>query len=52
VLFRSFLRDWLYGTKTPRMPGHPDWTVTPVSSALRQPQNRTDGHWHDNSATL
>lgn len=48
----GFLRDWLYGTKTPRMPGHPDWTVTPVSSALRQPQNRTDGHYHDNSATL
>ena len=48
----GFLRDWLYGTRTPRMPGHPDWTVTPVSSALRQPQNRTDGHWHDNSATL
>jgi len=22
-----FLRDWLYGTKTPPMPGHPDWTV-------------------------
>ncbi|WP_210593057.1 M1 family metallopeptidase [Streptomyces sp. GESEQ-35] len=47
----GFLRDWLYGTKTPRMPGHPDWTVTPPSSALRQPESRTDGH-HDNSATL
>jgi len=23
----AFLRDWLYGTKTPPMPGHPDWTV-------------------------
>jgi aminopeptidase N len=32
---RGFLRDWLYGTKTPRMPGHPDWTVDPV-----QPQAR------------
>jgi aminopeptidase N len=29
----GFLRDWLYGTKTPPMPGHPDWTVAPVSSA-------------------
>jgi len=48
----GFLRDWLYGTKTPRMPGHPDWTVTPVTPSLRQPQNRTGGHWHDNSATL
>ncbi len=25
-----FLRDWVYGTKTPAMPGHPDWTVNPV----------------------
>ena len=24
------LDDWVYGTKTPRMPGHPDWTVDPV----------------------
>ena len=23
----GFLRDWLYGTKTPPMPGHPDWKV-------------------------
>jgi aminopeptidase N len=22
-----FLREWLYGTETPPMPGHPDWTV-------------------------
>ncbi|AHH94406.1 M1 family metallopeptidase [Kutzneria albida] len=22
----GFLRDWLYGKKTPPMPGHPDWT--------------------------
>jgi aminopeptidase N len=27
-----FLRDWLYGGKTPPMPGHPDWTVNPVGS--------------------
>jgi aminopeptidase N len=26
----GFLRDWVYGTKTPKMPGHPDWTVDPV----------------------
>ena len=25
-----FLRDWLYGTTTPPMPNHPDWTVDPV----------------------
>lgn len=27
----GFLRAWLYGTHTPPMPGHPDWTVDPVS---------------------
>jgi aminopeptidase N len=27
-----FLRDWLYGTKTPKMPGHPDWKVNPVTA--------------------
>ena len=47
----GFLRDWLYGTKTPRMPGHPDWTVTPVTSTLRTPQSRPSAP-HDNSATL
>ena len=29
----GFLRAWLYGTTTPPMPGHPDWTVEPVKSA-------------------
>ena len=32
----GFLRDWLYGTKTPPMPGHPDWKVDPVVE--NQPQ--------------
>nr|WP_234322569.1 M1 family metallopeptidase [Streptomyces sp. NRRL S-350] len=26
----GFLDDWLYGLRTPPMPGHPDWTVEPV----------------------
>ena len=26
-----FLRIWLYGTKTPPMPGHRDWAVDPVA---------------------
>jgi aminopeptidase N len=26
----GFLRAWAYGTTTPPMPGHPDWTVDPV----------------------
>ena len=29
----GFLRDWLYGTTTPPMPGHPDWKVDPVVEA-------------------
>ncbi|GGL04832.1 M1 family metallopeptidase [Mangrovihabitans endophyticus] len=30
---RSFLRAWLYGSTTPPMPGHPDWTVTAPAPA-------------------
>jgi aminopeptidase N len=26
----GFLESWLYGTTTPPMPNHPDWTVLPV----------------------
>ncbi|MEU6307902.1 M1 family metallopeptidase [Streptomyces chartreusis] len=48
----GFLQDWLYGTKTPRMPGHPDWTVTPVNPALAAPHSRKGSRSHDNSATL
>ena len=48
----GFLRDWLYGTKTPRMPGHPDWTVTPAKASLSAPRDRRDSHHHENSATL
>jgi aminopeptidase N len=29
----AFLTAWLFGTKTPPMPGHPDWTVDPVPPA-------------------
>jgi aminopeptidase N len=28
-----FLQEWLYGTTTPPMPNHPDWTVDPVPAA-------------------
>ncbi|WP_267243768.1 M1 family metallopeptidase [Streptomyces sp. PR69] len=31
-----FFRDWLYGKRTPPMPGHPDWKAEPVTAA-RQP---------------
>jgi aminopeptidase N len=30
-----FLRTWLYGAKTPPMPGHPDWTVNPAGAKQR-----------------
>ena len=30
---KSFLEAWLYSSTTPPMPGHPDWTVTPVPPA-------------------
>ncbi|MET8136928.1 M1 family metallopeptidase [Streptomyces sp. NPDC005251] len=48
----GFLNDWLYGTRTPRMPNHPDWTVTPVLSSLVAPRNRAPGHYPDSTATL
>ena len=34
-----FLHDWLYGTKTPAMPGHPDWKVKTV----REVEGRSAG---------
>jgi aminopeptidase N len=48
-----FLRTWLYGSATPPMPGHPDWTVTPVP-ATPPPAARstTPVPSRDNSATL
>ena len=30
--FVPFLRDWVYGTTIPPMPGHPDWTAAPASA--------------------
>lgn len=40
---RPFLEDWLYGTRTPPMPNHPDWTVEqPGPSTLGKPDLRTD----------
>jgi aminopeptidase N len=32
-----FLRAWVYGTTTPPMPGHPDWTADPVGAAKMAP---------------
>jgi aminopeptidase N len=34
----TFLRAWLYGTRTPPMPGHPDWEVDPVLATATAPR--------------
>ncbi|MFC0625157.1 M1 family metallopeptidase [Kribbella deserti] len=40
---RPFLTDWLYGTKTPPMPNHPDWTVIPpTTTRLAAVDTRSD----------
>ncbi|MGW3148540.1 M1 family metallopeptidase [Streptomyces sp. NPDC001177] len=31
----GFLKDWLYGEKTPPMPGHPDWKSTPPAKGAQ-----------------
>ncbi|MET9479218.1 M1 family metallopeptidase [Streptomyces sp. NPDC006638] len=36
----GFLMEWLYGTTTPRMPGHPDWTVTPPRASAARRDDR------------
>ncbi|MET8974775.1 M1 family metallopeptidase [Streptomyces sp. NPDC004539] len=39
----AFFDAWLYGTKTPPMPGHPDWksqTPTPAKPARETPADR------------
>jgi aminopeptidase N len=40
---RRFLTDWLFGTTTPPMPGHPDWTVDPVQTATTLSAARVAG---------
>ena len=34
----GFLSAWLYGTRTPPMPGHPDWTVAPAAAPRSTPR--------------
>jgi aminopeptidase N len=34
----AFLDDWVYGTVTPPMPGHPEWTVAPAGVAAAKQQ--------------
>ncbi|GAA3708773.1 M1 family metallopeptidase [Streptomyces tremellae] len=33
----SFLHTWLYGAKTPPMPGHPDWRPAPAAHPAQGP---------------
>lgn len=33
----TFFHDWLYGEKTPPMPGHPDWKPTPSAQQAPAP---------------
>jgi aminopeptidase N len=41
----GFLRAWLYADRTPAMPGHPDWTVQPMTTAAASAQaQERDGH--------
>ena len=43
----KFLNDWLYGTTTPPMPGHPDWKLRPVEKAAQSSTNGVfDPHTH------
>ncbi|MGW1025902.1 M1 family metallopeptidase [Streptomyces sp. NPDC002577] len=35
---RGFLDAWLYGTKTPPMPGHPDWHTEAAGNPARSPR--------------
>ena len=41
----GFLRDWLYGTTVPPMPGHPDWTADPVAAAPLRPARWGASRW-------
>jgi aminopeptidase N len=34
----AFFKDWLYGEKTPPMPGHPEWKPVAVASAGKAPK--------------
>ncbi|MFI6447150.1 M1 family metallopeptidase [Kitasatospora sp. NPDC050543] len=46
-----FLTDWLYGDRTPPMPNHPDWTVTPPTASPAT-SARGSGATGEASATL
>ncbi|MFF9495268.1 M1 family metallopeptidase [Streptomyces flaveolus] len=39
----GFLEGWLYGKKTPPMPGHPDWKPTAAGKAPPAPRGKARG---------
>lgn len=39
----AFFQGWLYGTKTPPMPGHPDWKPAPAAQSGTKPQQQGAG---------
>jgi aminopeptidase N len=32
----AFFQGWLYGERTPPMPGHPDWKAAPAEASAKQ----------------
>ncbi|MFD8432562.1 zinc metalloprotease membrane protein [Streptomyces sp. KO7888] len=42
----AFFQAWLYGEKTPPMPGHPDWKQTPVGKAAGKTPAQASGKAH------
>lgn len=32
----AFLREWVYGTKVPPMPGHPEWVTEPPARTTKR----------------
>ncbi|WP_326846113.1 M1 family metallopeptidase [Streptomyces kaniharaensis] len=48
----GFLSDWLYGLRTPPMPGHPDWTVGPLTPPVPPAARGLGGPPDHGSGTL
>jgi aminopeptidase N len=42
---RGFFKAWLYGTKTPQMPGHPDWKQIPPSKTAEKSEKSDRTRW-------
>jgi aminopeptidase N len=40
----EFLTSWLYGDRTPQMPGHPEWTIDPAGAATTAAETHASVH--------